>query len=259
MSPPDDDDTLRSFSAIAPRWSTPANASIGVHAGQVDGRAAQHPLRLRTPRAPRRRLRDVAELHGVALDGLDPTILAVLEGMDAEIGHQHDAVLAAEARIAFLEEERDQDPLTPLLNRRALLADIAQLQRLDAAEHRRSSVILLDVPDWESRTAPLPRERREALLERLGQALRGAAGLNPAARVAGARFMVLAVGLTGEAALTLAHDCARALARLLGGADGVGLSDPTLGLIALPPDGEAEEVLALAEAALKPRAGAMRP
>ena len=182
----------------------------------------------------------------------------VLEGMDEEIGRQHDAVLAAEARIAFLEQERDQDPLTPLLNRRAILADIAQLQRLDQAEQRRSSVILVDIPGWETSMAALARERREALLDRLGQALLGAVGLNPAARIAGARFAVLAVGLTGEKALALAHDCARALARPLVGTGDLRLPEPELGLIALPREGEAEEILARAEAALRPRAGVKR-
>lgn len=258
MSPPDDDETLRGFSAIAPRQAPPANAAVGVHGGAVDARGAHPPQRLRPGGRPRRRLRDVAELHGVALEGLNPEIIAVLEGMDEEIGRQHDAVLAAEARIAFLEQERDQDPLTPLLNRRAILADIAQLQRLDQAEQRRSSVILVDIPAWETSMAALARERREALLDRLGQALLGAVGLNPAARIAGARFAVLAVGLTGEKALALAHDCARALARPLVGTGDLRLPEPELGLIALPREGEAEEILARAEAALRPRAGVKR-
>lgn len=258
MTPPDDDKTLRSFSAIAPREAPAANAGTPLHLGHFP--LPEYSARFTQPKGgnqgeerkhPRRSLKDVAELHGLALDGLAPDALAVLQEMEQELGRAYEALAAAEGRIALLEQERDSDGLTQLLNRRAFLGEIERLKQFDRREEHRSTLILLELPGIERERADMPPAVFERIMARLGTLLGDAAGAMPAARLGGARFAVLAVAMAGDQADAEAGRLATALSQPVALPGETRRYHPRIGLAVIHPDHEAEELIAQAEADLR--------
>lgn len=260
MTPPDDDETLRSFSAIAPRGVPAANASVATHlAGfplsaqeqrdRAGGQGKHQGGEGYTPSEPRRRLKDVVELHGLALEDLPPEILGVLQSMDAEIGAAQEALTRAEARIAFLEQERNRDGPTPLLNRRAFLAEIERLKQLDRREEHLSTLIVLEFPDLERDRLELPPEQFDTALARLGHLLHDKAAPMPAARLGGAHFAVLAVAMAGAVARDFATELARFLAQPIALPGQTRAYHARIGLVQILPGSEGDSLIARAEAA----------
>lgn len=258
MTPPDDDETLRSFSAIAPRQAPSVNAVPPLHLGHFalpeyqppmpDKQAGQDGQQHHTPR---RSLKDVAELHGLDLDGLAPDVTAVLQELQQELGQAYEALKIAEERIAFLEQERDSDGLTPLLNRKAFLGEIERLKQLDRQEEHRSTLILLELPDIERERADMPPATFEMIMARLGTLLADATAPLPAARLGGARFGVLAVAMQYEQARAEAGKLASALAQPIALPGETRTYRPRTGLAQIRPDHEAEALIAQAEADLR--------
>jgi len=258
MTPPDDDETLRSFSAIAPREAPAANAGTALHLGHFalpeyppQSMRAKDGGQREAKKHPRRSLNDVAELHGLSLDGMAPDALAVLQEMEQELGRAYEALAAAEGRIALLEQERDSDGLTQLLNRRAFLGEIERLKQFDRQEEHRSTLILLELPGIERERADMPPAEFERIMARLGTLLADAAGAMPAARLGGARFAVLAVALAGDQANAEASKLATALSQPVALPGETRRYHPRIGLAVIRPDREAEELIALAEADLR--------
>lgn len=212
-----DQDAVRNPVKVGPGRSVPkleeaaAPRAVPAHPNTPgEGRRAAYVPRHGT--APRG-VRDVAELHGIDLAGLDPATARALGELEAEAGSWHEALATAEGRIALLEEEADRDWLTGLMNRPAALREIGRLQTLDRQNATRSSLIGLSLDDQPDLLRRFGRPGLEAIVAEAAQALARAAHPRPLGRLGMGDFLVFAIGR--EAAEAEAR--ARQLAEAAGG------------------------------------------
>ncbi|PTR13381.1 diguanylate cyclase [Cereibacter azotoformans] len=125
-------------------------------------------------------------------------------------------ITAAEASAEQLRRLAAEDPLTGLVNRRALRADL--LARLDSDPGRPPlALIMLDLDNFKSVNDTMRHEAGDRALRVLAGRLREAARPQDlVARMGGDEFMLLAPGLEREDAVALAERLRRAVARPIG-------------------------------------------
>jgi diguanylate cyclase (GGDEF)-like protein len=114
-----------------PRRTAPAGA-----VGSVDG--AQSPARARS-------INDVASFLGITPEELTPNVREGLTKLIAEVRRLRREVERHGRRIAYLERLADEDPLTPILNRRAFVRELSRMMAFAERYGAPSSVLYFDV------------------------------------------------------------------------------------------------------------------
>jgi len=106
-------------------------------AGPVE-QAAQSPVRARS-------ISDVASFLGITPEELTPNVREGLTKLIAEVRRLRREVERHGRRIAYLEQLADEDPLTPLLNRRAFVRELTRMMAFAERYGAPSSVLYFDV------------------------------------------------------------------------------------------------------------------
>ncbi len=160
-----------------------------------------------------RKSADPVRVHGLDLEQSDEATRQVIGTFTADLARLHEALEAAEERLARAEEARRHDPDTGLLRRDEFFSETRHLELLDQREGVRSEVAVLRVDgfeDFRRRVGLAAAYRAERILSR---ALAGAVDpAEPACRLRDGEFAVLLTGLHGDAALARAEALAHALA-----------------------------------------------
>lgn len=111
----------------------------GVGAARPAGAAA--PAAAGGARAPA----DVASVMGVPDAELTPKVRAALGQLMSEVHRLREELEQAKKRVGFLEELSDQDPLVPLVNRRAFVRELSRFMAYSERYGVPGSVLYFDV------------------------------------------------------------------------------------------------------------------
>ena len=98
------------------------------------------------PAAPRT-VEDAATVFGIPEDELTPSVRRGISRLLAEVEHLRTQLEQREQRIAYLERLADEDPLGPILNRRAFVREMSRMMAFSERYGSGSSVLFFDVDD----------------------------------------------------------------------------------------------------------------
>lgn len=193
--------TRRNQPVGSARAVDPSSAIPPVH-GHGGAREDTRPgARSSTKSDPRhRRLpRDIAELHGLDDDALDPIVRNVLADLIQEMGHLHEDLRIAEKRIGFLDGAARHDTLGPWLGRSAFFGKFERLKALDRKENLSSAVVLFRIVGFHTLRRASGWDSADSVVVRLGSELMRHFE-TPVGHVADDQFAVLLPASTVEEA-----------------------------------------------------------
>lgn len=98
------------------------------------------------PAAPRT-VEDAATVFGIPEAELTPSVRRGIGRLLAEVENLRQQLEQREQRIAYLEKLADEDPLGPVLNRRAFVREMSRMMAFAERYGARSSVLFFDVDD----------------------------------------------------------------------------------------------------------------
>lgn len=163
-----------------------------------------------------RRPPDPVRVHNLDLDTSDEATRRVIDTFTVDLARLHQALEAAEERLARAEEARRHDPDTGLLRRDEFFSETRHLELLDQREGVKSEVAVLQVDRFEAfrDSAGLAAAYRaeQVLARTLAEAADPA---EPACRLRDGEFAVLLTGLHGDAARARAETLAQKLAQAI--------------------------------------------
>ena len=155
-----------------------------------------------------------------------------------------------EERLRFL---ADHDPLSGVFNRRRFEAELQRELDLSASRPRRSVLLLLDVDRFKAINDTLGHATGDAVIERLGDALRSRLrSADVVARLGGDEFAAILRRVDLDAAREGARDLQTVAAQRLASIVGEGHGAVTLsaGLVSIGEGASPDELLSLADRAL---------
>ena len=88
---------------------------------------------------------DVATVMGIPEAELTPKVRIAIAELMAEVQRLRDELGQSAKRVDYLEELADQDPLTPVLNRRAFVREMSRMISFAERYHGVSSVLYFDL------------------------------------------------------------------------------------------------------------------
>ncbi len=121
-----------------PRGTTAASAASAATAATAVDEAAASPIRARS-------INDVASFLGITPAELTPNVREGLAKLIAEVRRLRRDIEDRNRRIAYLEQLADEDPLTPILNRRAFVRELSRMMAFAERYGTPSSVLYFDV------------------------------------------------------------------------------------------------------------------
>ncbi len=98
------------------------------------------------PASPRT-VEDAATVFGIPQEELTPSVRRGISRLIAEVENLRQQLEQREQRIAYLEKLADEDPLGPILNRRAFVREMSRMMAYSERYGARSSVLFFDVDD----------------------------------------------------------------------------------------------------------------
>lgn len=216
-----------------------------------------------SPTGPHGDLKDAASIHGLNPAALPAPVLSALSEMGEEIAHLNEALTAAAARIDRLEAEIDRDDLTGLLDRGGLLHEIAHVRALDAQERNGpgSTVALIDLEPAPEVRRRCGRPAMERLLRETAEALAEACQPGEAlAHLGEGEYAVILPGRAPDEARGRLSEILTAAFKTPFRAEGRDYRlSAAAGLAAAGDGGDADAVLAAADADLRRASGTGRP
>jgi diguanylate cyclase (GGDEF)-like protein len=114
--------------------------------------------------APGREFGDQASILGIPEAELTPKVQAAMSALMSRAARLMEEAEQLREQAAYLEDVSDQDPLLPILNRRALLRELAQALTQAEQTETTSSFLYLDVVNADDTKRRLGRAAAEALL-----------------------------------------------------------------------------------------------
>ena len=132
--------------------NTRPRSAVGPSA-QVARAANPSPSAPAGPSAPPtgvRSVTDVASFLGISQEELTPAVKNGLERLIKEVDRLRRDLVEKQERIARLERLADEDPLTPILNRRAFVRELSRMIAHAERYGSFSSVVYVDVNDMKS-------------------------------------------------------------------------------------------------------------
>ncbi len=198
---------------------------------------------------------DETAFLGLSEADLTPAVQGAIRTLLTEVDDLRQEVSRLKARLNQAEILADQDPLTPALNRRALMRE---LERIRTFSHRYGSpaaLVYIDLDDFKSVNDRFGHAAGDEALRAVADRLRGQlSGPDLVARIGGDEFAVV----FGQATLAGAEARARNLARSLESTpirfgEWSAPIHVSFGVSEITPDLEPEEVVARADAAMYAR------
>ena len=198
---------------------------------------------------------DETAFLGLSEADLTPAVQGAIRTLLTEVDDLRQEVSRLKARLNQAEILADQDPLTPALNRRALMRE---LERIRTFSHRYGSpaaLVYIDLDDFKSVNDRFGHAAGDEALRAVADRLRSQlSGPDLVARIGGDEFAVV----FGQVTLAGAEARARSLARSLESTpvqfgEWSAPIHVSFGLSEITPDLEPEEVVARADAAMYAR------
>ncbi len=198
---------------------------------------------------------DETAFLGLSEADLTPAVQGAIRTLLTEVDDLRQEVSRLKARLNQAEILADQDPLTPALNRRALMRE---LERIRTFSHRYGSpaaLVYIDLDDFKSVNDRFGHAAGDEALRAVADRLRSQlSGPDLVARIGGDEFAVV----FGQVTLAGAEARARNLARFLESApirfgEWTAPIHVSFGVSEITPDLEPEEVVARADAAMYAR------
>jgi diguanylate cyclase (GGDEF)-like protein len=198
---------------------------------------------------------DETAFLGLSEADLTPAVQGAIRTLLTEVDDLRQEVSRLKARLNQAEILADQDPLTPALNRRALMRE---LERIRTFSHRYGSpaaLVYIDLDDFKSVNDRFGHAAGDEALRAVADRLRSQmSGPDLVARIGGDEFAVV----FGQATLAGAEARARNLARSLESTpirfgEWSAPIHVSFGVSEITPDLEPEEVVARADAAMYAR------
>jgi diguanylate cyclase (GGDEF)-like protein len=198
---------------------------------------------------------DETAFLGLSEADLTPAVQGAIRTLLTEVDDLRQEVSRLKARLNQAEILADQDPLTPALNRRALMRE---LERIRTFSHRYGSpaaLVYIDLDDFKSVNDRFGHAAGDEALRAVAERLRSQmSGPDLVARIGGDEFAVV----FGQATLAGAEARARSLARSLESTpirfgEWSAPIHVSFGVSEITPDLAPEEVVARADAAMYAR------
>lgn len=198
---------------------------------------------------------DETAFLGLSEADLTPAVQGAIRTLLTEVDDLRQEVSRLKARLNQAEILADQDPLTPALNRRALMRE---LERIRTFSHRYGSpaaLVYIDLDDFKSVNDRFGHAAGDEALRAVADRLRSQlSGPDLVARIGGDEFAVV----FGQVTLAGAEARARSLARSLESTpvqfgEWSAPIHVSFGVSEITPDLEPEEVVARADAAMYAR------
>ena len=155
---------------------------------------------------------DSAEFLGIAEAEMTPAVSAAVQGLLGEIDDLRGEVGRLKGRLAEIEDLADRDALTPLLNRRAFLRELARIRTFAQRYGSPASLVYFDLDDLKGVNDRLGHAAGDAALkavaERLQQHVRES---DIVGRMGGDEFAVILAQADRATAEAKAASLARAI------------------------------------------------
>jgi len=199
-----------------------------------------------------RSVQDVATFLGIPEDELTPKVRDGIARLLDEVDRMRRESEAQERRIAYLERLADEDPLAPVLNRRAFVRELSRMVAYAERYGALSSVLYFDLDGLKAINDAHGHGAGDAALTHTADLLvRHTRGSDVVGRLGGDEFGVLLIQADEAAALRKAADLARLIAETPVAWSGVSLKvSAAVGAFAFDGREEAQAVLERADRAM---------
>ena len=198
---------------------------------------------------------DETAFLGLSEADLTPAVQGPIRTLLTEIDDLRQEVARLKAQLVQAEAVADQDPLTPVLNRRALMRELDRIRTFSHRYGSPAALVYLDLDDFKGVNDRFGHAAGDAALRAVAERLRSqVSGSDLVARMGGDEFAVL----YGQASLPVAEARARSLAKVLESSpirfgEWSAPLHVSYGVAEVTPDIEGEEVVARADAAMYAR------
>lgn len=196
-----------------------------------------------------RSIEDVATFLGITETELTPNVHRGLSELLAEVDRLRQDLEARDRRIAYLERLADEDPLTPLLNRRAFVRELSRMMAYAERYGVTSSVLYFDVNDMKRINDSFGHSAGDAVLTHVaGVLLSNVRSSDVVGRLGGDEFGVLLAQTGEQTAATKGAELAAAVQATTLSPDGRGIDvNVSFGVFTFDGRGEPQEVLDAAD------------
>jgi len=182
-----------------------ADATALRDSGESDGKG-------RTAPAPAAARIDVATIMGIPEGELTSKVRAALDRLLAEVQQLREQLSIAQKRIGHLETLADNDPLAPVLNRRAFVRELARMSAFAERYETPGSIIYFDVNGLKRINDRHGHAAGDAAIKHVAEVLlREVRASDVVGRLGGDEFAVILAQSRPEAAATKAASLAEAV------------------------------------------------
>jgi len=198
---------------------------------------------------------DETAFLGLSEADLTPAVQGAIRTLLTEIDDLRQEVARLKAQLVQAEAVADQDPLTPVLNRRALMRELDRIRTFSHRYGSPAALVYLDLDDFKGVNDRFGHAAGDAALRAVAERLRSqVSGSDLVARRGGDEFAVR----YSQASLPVAEARARSLAKGLESSpirfgEWSAPLHVSYGVAEVTPDIEGEEVVARADAAMYAR------
>lgn len=155
---------------------------------------------------------DVATVAGIPEAEITPKVRAALDRLMEEVQNLRDELRRAQARISHLEQLADEDPLVPLINRRAFVRELGRMIAFVERYGGQGSVVYFDVNNMKQINDELGHGAGDATLRHVAEVLSANVRASDyVGRLGGDEFGVLLLQADEEAALIKGKELADAV------------------------------------------------
>lgn len=174
---------------------------------------------------PARSVDDVATFLGIAPAELTDSVRAGIHRLLEEVEALRQQVQIRDKRIAYLERLADEDPLMPILNRRAVVRELTRMMAYCERYGTRSSVLFIDVNGMKQINDVYGHGAGDAALTHIANVLiNNVRATDAVGRLGGDEFAVLLANADQPQAVAKGQDLARMIAAQPVDHEGVGLT-----------------------------------
>lgn len=195
---------------------------------------------------------DKAGFLGVSEAEMTPAVRGALQTLLTEIDDLRGEVSRLKAKLIEVEGLADRDALTPVLNRRAFMRELARVQTFSRRYASPASLVYFDLDDFKSVNDRFGHAAGDAVLKAVAERLTGLVrDSDIVGRMGGDEFAVVLVQATAMTAQAKAEALARTLEQApIQFGDWSAPLHLSYGVCEIPHEGEPEAIVAQADAAM---------